>query len=193
MDCSTPGFPVLHHLPELAQTHVHCVDDAIQPSHPLSPLLFLSSIFPSIRVFFSESALHITSSFSSFIFISPTFIKATIILPTSKRSILELFLLLLNGTLIITVHFSIHSLEFKGDHLTVFSKTPQLLFTGLKMWTNIFNITSSACHGFSQHDSLSSFSHFSAQLLPPRSIPCFKRALSPWVTETFTCSSFLAT
>ena len=36
MDCSTPGFPVLHHLPELAQTHVHWVGDAIQPSHPLS-------------------------------------------------------------------------------------------------------------------------------------------------------------
>ena len=36
MDCSTPGFPVLHHLPELAQTHVHLVGDAIQPSHPLS-------------------------------------------------------------------------------------------------------------------------------------------------------------
>ena len=36
MDCSTPGFPVLHHLPELAQTHVHGVSDAIQPSHPLS-------------------------------------------------------------------------------------------------------------------------------------------------------------
>ena len=36
MDCSTPAFPVLHHLPELAQTHVHRVGDAIQPSHPLS-------------------------------------------------------------------------------------------------------------------------------------------------------------
>ena len=36
MDCSTPGFPVLHHLPEFAQTHVHQVSDAIQPSHPLS-------------------------------------------------------------------------------------------------------------------------------------------------------------
>ena len=35
-DCSTPGFPVLHHLPELAQTHVRWVGDAIQPSHPLS-------------------------------------------------------------------------------------------------------------------------------------------------------------
>ena len=35
MDGSMPGFPVLHHLPEPAQTHVYCVRDAIQPSHPL--------------------------------------------------------------------------------------------------------------------------------------------------------------
>ena len=50
MDCSMPDFPVLHHLPELAQTHVHWDSDAIQPSHPLlfpSPLL--PSIFPSIN------------------------------------------------------------------------------------------------------------------------------------------------
>ena len=37
MDCSTPGLPVHHQFPELAQTHVHWVSDAIQPSHPLSP------------------------------------------------------------------------------------------------------------------------------------------------------------
>ena len=36
MDCSMPGFPVLHHFLELAQTRVHWVGDAIQPSHPLS-------------------------------------------------------------------------------------------------------------------------------------------------------------
>ena len=36
MDCSPPGFPVHHQLPELAQSHVHQVSDAIQPSHPLS-------------------------------------------------------------------------------------------------------------------------------------------------------------
>ena len=36
MDCSTPGFPVHHQLPELAQIRVHCVGNAIQPSHPLS-------------------------------------------------------------------------------------------------------------------------------------------------------------
>ena len=37
MDCSTPGFPVLHCLLEFAHTHVHWVGDAIQPSHPLLP------------------------------------------------------------------------------------------------------------------------------------------------------------
>ena len=52
MDCSAPGFLVLHCLPEFVQTHVHQVDDAIQPSHPLllpSPPP-LPSVFPSIRV-----------------------------------------------------------------------------------------------------------------------------------------------
>ena len=60
MDCSTPGFPIHYQLLELAQTHVHQVGDAIQPSHPLSScLLLLPSVFPSIRVFSSESFLHI--------------------------------------------------------------------------------------------------------------------------------------
>ena len=36
MDCSTPGFPVHHQIPELTQIYVHRVGDAIQPSHPLS-------------------------------------------------------------------------------------------------------------------------------------------------------------
>ena len=62
MDCSTPGFSVLHQLPELAQTHVHWVSDAIQPFHPLSspspPAFSLSQHQgPSINI--SESALHI--------------------------------------------------------------------------------------------------------------------------------------
>ena len=60
MDYSIPGFPAHHQLPEVAQIHVHRVGDAIQASHPLSPLLLLSSVFPSIRVFSSESALCIT-------------------------------------------------------------------------------------------------------------------------------------
>ena len=37
VDCSMPGFPILHYLLEFDQTHVHWVSDAIQPSHPLSP------------------------------------------------------------------------------------------------------------------------------------------------------------
>ena len=57
-DCRIPGFAVLHYLPEFVQTHVHSFGDAIQPSHLLSPLLLLPSIFPSIRVFSNESALH---------------------------------------------------------------------------------------------------------------------------------------
>ena len=59
MDCSTSGLPVHHQLPELAQTHVHRVSDAIQPFHPLSSLLLLPSVFHSIRVFSSESVLRI--------------------------------------------------------------------------------------------------------------------------------------
>ena len=53
MDCSTPGFPVLHHLLEFPQAHVHCIGDAIQPSHPLLP--------PSPPAFnlSNESVLHI--------------------------------------------------------------------------------------------------------------------------------------
>ena len=55
MNCSTPGLPVLHHLPEFTQTHVHRVSVAIQPSHLGRPLLLLPPIAPSIRVFSNES------------------------------------------------------------------------------------------------------------------------------------------
>ena len=60
MNCSTLGFPFRHYLLEFAQIHVHEFDgNAIQPSHPLLPLLLLPSVFPSIRVFSNESALRI--------------------------------------------------------------------------------------------------------------------------------------
>ena len=51
INCSTPGLPVHHQLWKLTQLPVHWVSDAIQPSHPLSPLLLLPPIPPSIRVF----------------------------------------------------------------------------------------------------------------------------------------------
>ena len=59
MDCSTPGLPVHHQLPEFTQTHVHQVSDAIQLSHPLlsaSPPAFNLS---SSKVFSNESVLRI--------------------------------------------------------------------------------------------------------------------------------------
>ena len=59
MYCSMPGFPTHHQFPERVQTQVHRVCDVIQPSHSLCPLLFLPSVFPSIRVFSNESVLPI--------------------------------------------------------------------------------------------------------------------------------------
>ena len=59
MDCSMPGFPVLHCLSELAQIHAHWVNDAVNHLILCHPLLFLPSIFPIIGVFSNELALHI--------------------------------------------------------------------------------------------------------------------------------------
>ena len=74
MDCSMPGLPVHHQLLESTHTHVRWVSDAIQPSHPL---LYLPSIFPSIRVFSNEWALCIRWpkywSFSFFFFFASIF------------------------------------------------------------------------------------------------------------------------
>ena len=74
MDCSIPGLPVHHQLPELTQTHVHWVGDAINHLIHYCPLLLLPSIFPSIRVFWNESVLRIRwPKYRSFSFnISPS-------------------------------------------------------------------------------------------------------------------------
>ena len=60
VNCSAPGFPVLHHLTELAQTHVHQVSDAIQISSSVGPLSFHLQSFPEswsfpVSQFFSSS------------------------------------------------------------------------------------------------------------------------------------------
>ena len=71
MDCSTPGFPVHHHLLELAQTHVHRVSDTIQPSHPLSspfsscPQSFPASGFFQMNQFFESGGQSIGVSASA--------------------------------------------------------------------------------------------------------------------------------
>ena len=60
VECSTQVFPVLHYLPEFAQIHVHRDSDAIQPCHLLLPPSLPALNLTSIRIFFNESALHIS-------------------------------------------------------------------------------------------------------------------------------------
>ena len=85
---------VLHYLLEFAQTHIHWVSDAIQLSHPLWPPHLLPTIFPSVRVFSSESALCIRwSKYWSFRFS---------ISPSNEYSVLisfRIYLLAVQGTL----------------------------------------------------------------------------------------------
>ena len=57
IDCSMPGLPVHHQIPEFIQTDVHSVGDTKKPSHPLSSPSPPPSIFPSIRVFSNKSVL----------------------------------------------------------------------------------------------------------------------------------------
>ena len=73
-DCSMPGFPVHHQLPEPTQTHVHRIGDAFQPFHPLSSPSLPPSIFTRIRIFSNESVLRIRwPKYSGFSFsISPS-------------------------------------------------------------------------------------------------------------------------
>ena len=51
VDCSMPGFPVHHQFPELAQTHVHCISDAIKLSHPVVPFSSCLQSFPASGYF----------------------------------------------------------------------------------------------------------------------------------------------
>ena len=66
MDCSTPGFPVFHHLLEPAQNHVHQVGDAIQPSCPLSSLSPAFNLSQHQGLFQGVSASHQVAKYWSF-------------------------------------------------------------------------------------------------------------------------------
>ena len=73
MDCSMPGFPVHHPLPELTQIHVHRVSDAIQPSHPLSSPSSASSLSQHQNIFQWVGSLHQMAKVLKFSFsISPS-------------------------------------------------------------------------------------------------------------------------
>ena len=63
MDCSTPGFPVLHYFPEFAQIHVYWVSDAIQPSHCLPPSSLAFSVYQHQGLFqWLSSLLHMAKA-----------------------------------------------------------------------------------------------------------------------------------
>ena len=99
MDCSTPGLSVPHHLLKFAQGHVHCIGDAILPSHPLMPSSPLPSIFPSIRDFSNESAVCLRGPKYINLSISPSNEYSGLV--SLKIDFFELF----------AVHFPNHSLK----------------------------------------------------------------------------------
>ena len=120
MDCSMPGFPVHHQLPELAQTHVHGVSDAIQPSPPLS------SPSPAFRLsqhqgLFQESVLLIKwPKYWSFSFsISPSNELPGLI--SFRMDWLDL--LAVQGTLKSLLQHTVQKHQFFGSQLTLWSKS----------------------------------------------------------------------
>ena len=143
MDCSTPGLPVHHHLPELAQIHFHWVGDVIQPSCPLLSPSPHASIFPSIRVFSSESALRIKGQkYWSFSFsISPSNEYSGLI----SFRIDRLDLLAVQGTLNSLLHTTVQKHQFFGIQPSLWSNShihtwllekPQLWLDGI-LWANL--------------------------------------------------------
>ena len=54
MDCRMPGLHIAHHLPKIAQDHVHCISGAIQASHPPMPFFSTSGTFPVTQLFTSD-------------------------------------------------------------------------------------------------------------------------------------------
>ena len=126
-NCSTPGFPFLHCFPEFDHTHVHRVSDAVQPSNPLSPFLLLPSVFPSIRIFFNESVLHIRwPKYWNFSFS---------ISPSNKHSVLISFriywldLLAVQGTLKSLLHHHSLKASFPQDSAFFTSQLSYLYMT----------------------------------------------------------------
>ena len=85
MDCSTPGLPVHHQLPESTQTHVPWVGDAIQPSHPVIPFSACPQSFPASGSFSNVSTVKKANDIFSII------IKIILILYTFWEDMLRIF------------------------------------------------------------------------------------------------------
>ena len=118
MDCSMPGFPVLHPLPKLDQTHVHWVGNAIQPSHPLLIVSF-SSCLQSLPASVSFLMSQLFASGGQSIGVT---VSASVLL----RNIQDWFLLRLTGLI---------SLQFKKIS-RVFSNTTVLTYSSLCQWNH---------------------------------------------------------
>ena len=74
MNCSMPGLPVHHHLPEFTQTHVHWVGDAIQSSHPLSSPSLPALNLSSIRVFSNETGSKLGKKYIKAVYCHPAYL-----------------------------------------------------------------------------------------------------------------------
>ena len=144
MGCSMPGLPVHHQLPEFTQTHVHWVGDAIQPSHLCCPLLLLPSTFPRIRVFSSESVLHIRwPKYWSFSFhISPS--NEYLLLISYRINWLDL--LAAQGTLSLLQHHSSKASILWHSAFFIFQLSYPYMTTGktiaLTRWTFVGKVMS---------------------------------------------------
>ena len=152
MGCSTPGFPVFYLL-EFVQTHVHWV---IQPTYPLSLLLLLPSVFPSIRVFSNVSALYIKwPKYWSFSFsISPSNEYSILISfrihwldLLAVQETLESFLQHHSSKASIPQHSAFFTVQLSHSYMTT-GKTIALIrwtFVG-KVMSLLFNMLFSICH-----------------------------------------------
>ena len=134
MNRSTPGLPVYHQLLEFTQTQVHRVSDAIQPSHPLSPLLLLPPIPPSIRVFSNELTLRVRwPKYWSFSFsISPSNEHPGLV--SFRMGWLDL--LAVQGTLksLLQHHSSKASIPRRSAFFTVQLSHPYMVLIKLDVW-----------------------------------------------------------
>ena len=152
MDCSMPGFDILHYLWKFAQTPVHWVNDAIQTSRPLSPPSPPALNLPSIRVFSNESALCIRwPKYQSFSFSISASNECSELISFRVDVLIDCFdLLAVQGTLKSVPASqlkSINSLAFSllcGPALTSSGKT--IALTGLtfvgKVMSQLFNTLS---------------------------------------------------
>ena len=143
INCGTPGLPVHHQLLESTKTHVHWVGDAIQASHPLPSLPLFPSVFPSIRVFSSESDLPIRwPKYWRFSFsISPSNEHSKLI--SFRMDWLDL--LAVEGTLKSLLHHHSSKASLFGAQLSLWSSSPihtwPLEKRGSPVWQLILCVT----------------------------------------------------